>query len=516
MLPRNFSTLTLHATFYGFYLYLFRNLGDLLGSESRTQKRLSLSLSHGCSSPSSPTCLGFPNMDKSSSLKQSPLSPQEWESFIEDFHSGHLQSLSKHPSLLDLAISSLLRRDFPLKPLLILFLEEFGHLLLNSPEEEAASALSSLSEALSLFLQLPQESSSLKEQMMVAVTSISISIDSIDHAPRQLESIVEILLLIINRPNSSIDRQSRAVACDCLREVEKAFPCLLSEIVGHFWNLCQSERTHAAQSYILLLTTVIHNIVCFGVSMSNGILSTSIPFVPFHIPDLSYQELSEDNVRDVRKVVGFLLERPMILTPQGVAQMVSMLVHVMMSLESRISAAALLKVQLSGLLFVYDPTLIHVALSLYSNFPDGFSGDEMEIVRRLSVLAKETQQPLVFRLLYLHWLLSIVNRKGNLLIASTSEFYPSLFDPLALKASKVEVISIISSAEDSSISVELFQDSLVCVSAFKWLPSWSTETLVFSRNLYKFLLGTVSRLNSDDATFFPWMESASFITLQVH
>lgn len=73
---------------------------------------------------------------------------------------------------------------------------------------------------------------------------------------KHLEELIELLLNVINRPNHGVDRQTRAVACECLRELERACPSLLSEIAGNLWGLSQSERTHAAQSYVLLLAQV--------------------------------------------------------------------------------------------------------------------------------------------------------------------------------------------------------------------------------------------------------------------
>ncbi|XP_074342847.1 uncharacterized protein LOC141680551 [Apium graveolens] len=70
---------------------------------------------------------------------------------------------------------------------------------------------------------------------------------------KQLEGLIELLFSVINRPNHSVDRQTRAVGCECLRKLERACPCLLSQVAGNLWSLCQSERTHAAQSYVLLL-----------------------------------------------------------------------------------------------------------------------------------------------------------------------------------------------------------------------------------------------------------------------
>lgn len=318
---------------------------------------------------------------------------------------------------------------------------------------------------------------------------------------------MEILLAVANRPNHGPDRQTRAVACECLRQIEIGFPRLLSDVSGHLWSLAQAERTHAAQSYVLLLATVVRNIVLFGLmSSANSVLSSNSTLVPFNAPRCLLEEEAdagakptEQNLREIRRVMAFLLERPQGLTPQGTMELVSTLVEIAGELEQHIPAvAALLKVQFSGLIYSYDPVLCHVVLMLHSRFADSFAGDdETGIAKRLALIPKDAHHPLVFRLLALHWLLGsprLANEKGYL-AGLTSSFYPTVFDPLALKALKLDAMTYVSakldaSGEEAEASVvKLFEDSLVCVSAFKWLPPWSTETAVAFRTLHKFLIG---------------------------
>ncbi|KAM0992020.1 hypothetical protein ACFX14_010456 [Malus domestica] len=69
--------------------------------------------------------------------------------------------------------------------------------------------------------------------MMLSVTSVVVSLDDNMVPISAVESLVELLLTVINRPNHGIDRQACALACECLREMEKARPSLLSEIGEH-------------------------------------------------------------------------------------------------------------------------------------------------------------------------------------------------------------------------------------------------------------------------------------------
>nr|CAD1830239.1 unnamed protein product [Ananas comosus var. bracteatus] len=124
----------------------------------------------------------------------------------------------------------------------------------------------------------------LKDHFLVSATSVAISVLGFPPLPSaaapHLQSLAETLLAVANRPNHGPDRHTRAVACECLRELELAFPLLLSDVAGHLWALAQAERTHAAQSYLLLLASVARNIVRHSLlSSPSSILSTAAPLV---------------------------------------------------------------------------------------------------------------------------------------------------------------------------------------------------------------------------------------------
>ncbi|PKA65186.1 hypothetical protein AXF42_Ash013307 [Apostasia shenzhenica] len=504
-------------------------------------------------------------MEKQTSVKNPPppaagpaplLSSHEWETLIDDFQSGAPSRRSRwlQLPLIDLALHNLLRKDFPssMKPQLLIFLEESSDLLfLPSP----STSLPPLIDFVRSFLLSPADSSQplLKEQAMVSATSIAIvALDS--PSPHILDPLVELLLSVANRPNHGIDRHTRAIACDCLRELELAHPLLLSDAAGHLWSLAQAERTHAAQSYLLLLATVVASISIHGLlSSSSSILSTAIPLVPFNSPRAllsprASSDPSDLSLREVRRVVAFLLERPQALTPCATMELVAVLSRIIGALERRVPAvAALLKVQFSGLLHCYDPLLCHVVLMLHSRFSDAFAGDdELGIARRLALIPKEAHQPLVFRLLALHWLLGSprLARNKGFLPSLVHCFYPSIFDPLALKAAKLDALACVAahvdgvrSERDAASQEEgkkdttshelgnngrtatvavLFDGGLICVSAFKWLPPWSTETSVAFRTLHKFLVGVFPHNDGDsiDDKIHSVFGSSVFCTLQ--
>ncbi|WOL18202.1 hypothetical protein Cni_G26995 [Canna indica] len=498
-------------------------------------------------------------MEKQQPMKQQTLpslSPSEWESIFDDFGSGSASRRARwlHLPLIDLALHAFLRRDFlsHLKPLLLLFIDDF--LASRSDAPPASDALPPLFDALrSLFSSSPSAPSAadpstaaLRDQFMATAVSAAVStIDApLDRASAALlDPLAEVLLAVANRPNHGPDRQSRAAACDCLRELELSFPCLLADATGHLWALAQAERTHAAQSYLLLLAAVIRDLVLRPglLSSPSSILSTVVPLVPFNAPSCLFsdpatdrdREPSDVNLREIKRVLAFLWERPQVLTPAATMELVSILTSIAGALEQHVpTVGALLKVQFSGLIYSYHPILCHVVLMLYSGFPDAFSGeDERNIARRLALLAREAHQPLVFRLLALHWLLGSPRLgKGKHSLASLAPgFYPAVFDPLTLKAKKLDALACIAVSLDDlemkkkgeeegrrKLIMKLFQDGLVCISAYKWLPPWSSETSIAFRTLHKFLIGVAPHRDDclEEFGLGSLVDSTIFSTLQ--
>ncbi|RDX98420.1 AP-5 complex subunit beta-1, partial [Mucuna pruriens] len=449
-----------------------------------------------------------------------PLTTQEWETLIDDFQNGVDHKWNSLDPLLDLLLSSLLRKDFPLslKLQLLVFLEEFSLSFFSTQHQ-----LHRLVDALKTLVHAPPDAApaALKDQFMVSATSILIcASEKIEGEAQTENNMVELLLTVINRPNFGSDRHTRIIACECLRELERWKPGLLSDVVGHLWSLCQNERTHASQSYLLLFTSVIHSIVTRKLGVS--ILNTSVPMVPFNAPHCVAD--SGLNLKELRRALAFLLEWPQVMTPCGMMEFLSLIIPVAVALELQPS---MLKVQLFGMIHSFDPILCHVVLSMYLRFVDAFDGQEGEVSRRLLLISRESHHYLVFRLLALHWLLGfnrLVFEKTKPTLELCSTFYPALFDPLALKALKLDLLAFCTVCvcalrlkgdfDELVDPVKLFEGGLVCVSSFKWLPPGSTETAVAFRTFHKFLIASSSHSDNDPSTTRILLDSMIFRTLQ--
>ncbi|KAK6122873.1 hypothetical protein DH2020_043399 [Rehmannia glutinosa] len=449
------------------------------------------------------------------------LSPTEWESVIDDYNLGGAANLHRWTggaSVVDLCISSLLRKDFPvqLKLNLLTFLEHDS--LDDSPLP--SSSLSRLIDALRSVIQSPSDPFALKDQFLISTTAIFITslLDNdelISGSP--LRDLVELFLTIINRPNHGLDRHTRGVACECLRQLELAFPCLLSEITPHLWSLCQSERTHVSQWYVLLLSTTILNVVKLkpsGTSISS-MSNATIPLIPFSVPQFLIDGVGSDFVWKEKEICYKELRRVVAAGTSGFFD------------EGAVLMAAL---HVRAIALPYF-------LGIYFKFLDSFQGQELEVASRIMLLSKEPQHHLVFRLLGLHWILGFFalivgedEAKKRSILDMSLRFYPTIFDPLAIKALKLDLLAYCSSlicnpgdasglkgveADKGVYQVTLFKDGLVSVSAFKWLPPWSTETAVAFRAFHKFLIGGSPHSDASSSSVGTLIESDIFYTLQV-
>ncbi|XP_006649198.2 uncharacterized protein LOC102704955 [Oryza brachyantha] len=429
------------------------------------------------------------------------LSSQDWEQLIDDFSTPRRHRWL-HLPLLDLALSSLPRRDLPshLRPLLLSFLDD--HLLPPSP--------SHLPLFLASLLSFPSDHP-LRDHLLVTVTSAfasalsaPISADHLD----PLSGIVNALLASANRPNHAPDRAARALACDALRALDAALPGLLADVLGHVYALAAAERSPAAQSYLLLLASAARHVVRLGrLSSATSILAVSGPPTPFSVPGHLLSPApapadplppSEANLRDIRKVLALIMERPQVLTPAAAMEMAAILAEVSTAVVGWAPAiAAHVKVQFGGMAHSSSLMLLHSVLTLFVQFPDAFGAeDERKMARRLALAAREAHRPLPARLLALHWLLG--SEKFRFAVPGLSRwFYPGVFDPLAVKAKKLDCLALVSvgidgekteGARDVNQPIGLVDDGLACVAAFRWLPGWSTETGVAFRALHEVLI----------------------------
>ncbi|GAQ80406.1 hypothetical protein KFL_000530330 [Klebsormidium nitens] len=517
------------------------------------------------------------------------LSTSEWEQVISDFASSEaLQQrwLAAYPAqaLLELALNIVAKErgaDFSLKQQLLVFLEEHGALLIG---DDVSAGLGRVSGVLKTLLPPAGSGSPLTQALLTQVISLAavlaVQTESQESAPGQLEALVDVLLTVVSRVNSLPDRQVRGAACEALRGLERAVPCLLHSALGHLLGFCQSERSHVAQSYILLFLEVLEHAAVHlfhsgggerhaepkrgrlaalsdhvtswvpsyfrsgevqGLSPLQGgqkpggngppyrhtssgspsaLLSTIAPLTPFMLPPFlsatkpsqgfAKQEVSEGTLREFRRAVSFVLENTGLLSEPATAQVVSSLTRIVSAVKLPVS---IFKHHFAGLIHSSSPVLIHTALQVYLQFPEAYAdaSERAVLLDRLGHLANNSQQPLSARLLSLHWLLAIATSTET--SAKPPSFLPllrpALFDPLAVKASMLEALALVSpppvntvqsqtaktpvgqpsnSSETKPASISGFSSSAPLSAAdFGVGPAASLEASVAFRTLHRFI-----------------------------
>lgn len=525
-------------------------------------------------------------MDKSGKV----LSTAEWEQVISDFATSEpLQQrwLAAYPAqaLLELALNIIAKErgaDFVLKQQLLVFLEENGALLVG---KDVSAGLGRVSGVLRTLLAAPGSSSLVSQTVLSQVISLAavlaLQTESQETAPGQLEALVDLLLNVVSRVNSLPDRQVRGAACEALRVLERAVPCLLHSALGHLLAFCQAERTHVAQSYILLFLAALEHaavhlfqrvggfqilntkrgplsalseqvtswvpsyfrftdqggqkparetpLVRRSSSSGSALLSSVAPLTPYALPPFlsstkpsvqyAKQELTEGTRKEFRRAVSFLLENNALLSEPATAEVVSGLVRIVSVVQLPVS---IFKHHFSGLVHTTSPVLIHTALQVYLHFPEAYSdpSERSILLDRLAYLANDNQQTLSARLLSLNWLLALVTASGRSVKPPPflSSLQPAIFDPIAIKTSKLEILAAASPPPVASQAAEvsqpeeqpsrsfktragLFSQAGVLGAADSELGSAaSLEASVAFRTLHRFLISQSGPLLGQDPT----------------
>jgi AP-5 complex subunit beta-1 len=87
-------------------------------------------------------------------------------------------------------------------------------------------------------------------QILCSMTSIVIEMELFVEKDHQLIDLIQLLLEVAGKMKSETHLLLRATACDCLRELELAYPGILSSKIGHFYAMSQSETAHVFQHYL--------------------------------------------------------------------------------------------------------------------------------------------------------------------------------------------------------------------------------------------------------------------------
>lgn len=181
-------------------------------------------------------------------------------------------------------------------------------------------------------------------QVLCTLTTLFIEMEEFLKSHDQLLlEFIGVLFDVVEKVKTDFNRLLKAMACECLRELEMAFPGLLTMKVGHFYGMSQAENSHIHQNYMVLFATVLENTIHKFLQDHGGesslehsltdLLSYSEPLKSFSLAegwrDQATQLLTKlhtgrveegSGVHDMKKGVSFLLDHHQLMTPACLCQ----------------------------------------------------------------------------------------------------------------------------------------------------------------------------------------------------
>ncbi|XP_006641937.2 AP-5 complex subunit beta-1 isoform X1 [Lepisosteus oculatus] len=311
------------------------------------------------------------------------------------------------------------------KVLLLSPLQEYPLVLCPSASvgEETAEAL------MALFAHAPPKSLNLRCHLMLAITSVLICTSCMKRDVKVAGSFLDLLVLTIQDTNDHKDgsafRPLRAMACDCLREMETCFPGLLSQKLEALYFLKQQETTTLHQAYSLLYTLVLKNAVHLlsqQTGAGDGDLksllagnedfdwqATEKTLPPFRVSTMEQIPMLQTSTetKELKSVVSLLLEESYLHNPVSQSALLRELIQVVAMVQAL--SPAIFKSQLLRLFGTMDISLLHSTLLMKGAFTDSLftTEDENFLLKRLLGMAQHpllnTSQKLFYMDCILHF-----------------------------------------------------------------------------------------------------------------
>lgn len=252
-------------------------------------------------------------------------------------------------------------------------------------------------------LPVPTVSNDVKAQVLITLTTVFLELSVIQSKPRTLEIFVEVLLDVISKVNKSNDRNLRAVAAECLSEIELANPLVLSEKLFQLANIAEQELTHSFESYMqLTLVTLKHLSISFGngckreeltaKTISNQkkkLLPFQVPsetqFHPILVPSLNNfksqektpNQLPQNCVKEIMRILSLIVQDSFYFTKYGQLELI---VELLFFEEKFDFPKQMFKHNFSRLLYVNSPLLFHALLYIRKYSPSMFQNIEDELL----------------------------------------------------------------------------------------------------------------------------------------
>ncbi|KAJ8400228.1 hypothetical protein AAFF_G00399220 [Aldrovandia affinis] len=404
------------------------------------------------------------------------------------------------------------------KILLLSLLQEYPNVLCPGTMAGEETAL----ELLSIFNQAPPRFISLKCHLMLAITNILVCTSCVDRQVNVAEMFLDLLFQTVQDTNDHKDGQAfrslRAVACDCLREVETCFPGLLSQKLEALYLLKQQETTPLHQAYCVLYTLGLKNAI-HHLSRGNGVADGELksvlagnegfawkaiekPLPPFPVSSLGQIPMLQTctESKELKSIVSLLLEESYLLTPVFQAVLLRELVEVVAMVQAL--SPAIFKSQLLRLFGTAEITLLHATLLMKATFTDSLftTEDENFFIKRLVGMA---QHPLLSNTQKLFYMDCILHFPENRPISSNGEeslpvlvtprlaasLLPTVFNDSSTMLCRLSLLSLVymEADEDDDKGVSYLFNHLMALHRIVDNHGTREMTVTFFRAVFTFL-----------------------------
>lgn len=405
-----------------------------------------------------------------------------------------------------------------IKILLLSLLQEYPKVLCPSYTAGEETVL----ELLAIFNQAPARAANLKCHLMLAITNVLVCACRLDDQGNAAECVLDLLFQTVQDTNDLKDGQAlrplRAVACDCLREVETCFPGLFSQKLEALYLLKQQEMTPLHQAYCVLYTLSLKNAIHLlsrGDGAPGGELKSllagneglawktvekPLPPVPLSsMGQIPVLQTSAD-VRELRAIVSLLLEESYLLTPVAQAALLRELVEVVAMVQAL--SPAIFKSQLLRLCGTAEVTLMHATLLMKAAFTDSLftTEDENFFIKRLVGMSQHPLLGSTQKLFYMDCILHFpenrpisCNGEESLPVLVTprlaASLLPTVFNNSSTMLCRLSLLSLVymEADDDDDRGVSYLFDHLMALHRIVDNHGTREMTVTFFRAAFTFL-----------------------------
>ncbi|KAJ8258723.1 hypothetical protein COCON_G00177350 [Conger conger] len=450
--------------------------------------------------------------------------PSPWPQRISDFSRSPSQFLYSTTSECFLAeLLCELRDDKAsesIKIPLLSLLQEYPNVLCPSSTVGEETVL----DLLAIFNQAPPRSINLKCHLLLSITNVLVCTSRLENQGNAAECFLDLLFQTVQDTNDLKDGQAfhslRAIACDCLREVETCFPGLFSQKLEALYLLKQQEMTPLHQAYGILYALSLKNAIHLltqGSGAPDGELKSLLsgneglawkaiekPLPPFPASSMSQVPVLQTNantdIRELRSIISMLLEESYLLTPVSQASLLRELVEVVAMVQAL--SPAIFKTQLLRLFGTTEVTLMHATLLMKAAFTDSLftTEDENFFIKRLVGMA---QHPLLKSAQKLFYMNCILHFPENRPISSNGEeslpvlvtprlaasLLPTVFNNSSTMLCRLSLLSLVymEADDDDDKGVSYLFDHLMALHRIVDNHGTREMTVTFFRAAFTFL-----------------------------